>query len=673
MNQREQLLGIVSAFTDNAEIAEKYADHLQELFALVDGEKISPAFVQAVQENDYALAVHLLASYYREKNSARTPGLSAEGAYNGKNADDTIAGKARVINVDWEFPDGEEDFLFDPTAIKLPRNNEWLWQFNRHGAWANLARTYRALGEEKYAAEFRAQLLKWIAQTYIPENYNGAGSAWRTIECGIRMMGSWHVAFDGFRRSPTVEDAVLLLMIASMHRQCEHLLLHNVREGWRMGNWLMMEMNGVYAVSALFPELTDSDKNRQFAAARLIEEMEKQILPDGMQYELSPDYHSVVCGCAAGFADLAGTLGYAQDGAGSLSELLHRMAHASVLMSTPAFTQPRTNDCFTIPTTSFTRRAAALLEDRDEYRFVNTGRAEGKPPVGETASHFLPYAGFAVMRSDWGPDALYMCFDVGPTGMAHIHQDKLNINIYKGREELIYDDGGGQYEQSEARRYGLSAYSHNTVLVDGMPQNRKGPACSEEPIDAGWITNEVFDYAAASYEDTFGKDLTSPAIHKREVRFCKPDFFCVQDTLTTADGDPHDYELLFHLDTTECAPLAEYKNSVISCFNGQKDREYEIVMIALDDESAPVELKTVSAALEPQFQGWYNGRNENNLHPAITVSRIVRQVKDYGFCTLFFPVKAGQAMPVVEKCADGTIRVEFNGKTTILNPNALNK
>lgn len=671
MTQYEQFLSIVSPFANSDAAAHKYADHLTELFAVADAAKIGPAFAEAIAAENYAEAVHQMASYFRTRVEKRTPSLRAEGNYLKSVADDALVGKVRVINIDWTFPDGEEDFLFDPTAIHGPRNNEWLWQFNRHAAWYQLGRTYFDLRDEQYAAEFRSQLLRWIAQTDIPENYNGAGSAWRTIECGLRLLGNWQVAFDGFRTSPTIEDAVLLLMIASMHRQTMHLLAHNTREGWRMGNWMLMEMNGVYTFSALYPELTDSDEHRRFAARRIIEEMKKQVLPDGVQYELSPDYHSVVSGCTVNFCELAKELGHEEDGGEELSELIHRMAHAMVLLSTPAFTQPRTNDCFTLPTTSYTRRAASLLENRDEYRFVNTKRAEGAPPAGETASAFLPYAGFAVMRSDWGPDAAYMCFDVGPTGMAHIHQDKLNIILYKGSEELLYDDGGGQYEQSDARRYGLSSYSHNIALVDGLAQNRTLPAVSEEPIDAGWITNDVFDYASASYDAEFGPERKKPAVHKREVRFCKPDFFCVADTLTSSDGEPHEYELLFHMDTTEWEPVPAYENGVISRFGGKNGRQFELLMIPVDGEEIRPEIKSVSAATEPRFQGWYNGRNESNLHPAVTVSRVVKDVRDYRFCTLLFPVLPGEPLPQVEKRPDGTVRVEWKDKITLLHPDKL--
>ena len=183
------------------------------------------------------------------------------------------------------------------------------------------------------------------------------------------------------------------------------------------------------------------------------------------------------------------------------------------------------------------------------------------------------------------------------------------------------------------------------------------------------MTNDSFDYAQATYDDTFGAEQSSPASHKREVRFCKPDFFAVTDTLTSLDGKEHAYEVLFHLDTTKVKALDGYKNGVISDFG----RKYDIAIIPLDCECAEPILKTVSAVTEPQMQGWYNGRNEAYLHEAITVSREVKGVKNYKFTTLLFPLEKGQELPKVEKNADGKVSITVSGANYTLDLNELNK
>ena len=652
--ENEQLRRLVCGYAADEKTAEKYAAHLSELLAAVDGARIGEDYCAALAGNDLGSAVHLLASYYRNKPAVAVPSLTAGGGYSVDAADRTVRGMMREVNIDWTFADANIDFLFDPTALHGPRNHEWLWQLNRHGYWSNLARTYRATQDETYARAFRNQLLAWIAQTDIPEKWNGPCSAWRTIECGIRLLGSWQVTFDGFRTSPTVEDAVLLLMIASMHRQTRHLIAHPTSK-----NWLMMESNGVYTFSALFDELTDSRENRRIATERLLAETAQQILPDGMHNELSPDYHAVVCGCASGFLELSRALGYESEIPESFPALIAKTVGAAIALSTPALTQPRTNDTFTIPLNRFTQDAAMLLGDTPEYRYFNSGRAQGEPPAGETASAFLPYAGFAVMRSDWGAEAVYLCFDVGPLGLAHIHQDMLNIQIYRGNEELLYDDGGGQYEESDARRYAVSAYAHNTVLVDGLAQNRRQPYAVDAPIDAKWVSTPEYDYAEGCYDSGFGREDNCPARHIRQVRFCKPGFFCVTDLLASKDGAAHDYEVLFHLDTTRVGETGAYPGAVLSDLG----RCYDLLMIPLDDPAAAPETRIVSAQSVPVLRGLYNGRNDRDLHAAATVSRYVHDVRDYRFTTLLFPIRSGDPLPAVAVTESGEVTVEYEGKT----------
>lgn len=429
----------------------------------------------------------------------------------------------------------------------------------------------------------------------------------------------------------------------------------------------MMEMNGVYTFTALFPEFKDSEEHRRIATAKLIEELSAQILPDGMHNELSPDYQSVTFSCAANFYSIAKSVGLEGEIPEKFATLIKSTADAALKLATPAFTQPRTNDTFTIPTEIFTARAAAMFGRSPEYDYVNTKRAEGAPPT-ETST-LLPYAGFAVMRSGWDADATYLCFDVGALGAAHVHQDKLNINIYKGNEELIFDDGGGQYEISRARDYGVSGYDHNIVLVDGLEQMRGSTEPPSGKVEVEWITNDTLDYASAVYSEGYGKDRERLATHKREVRFSKPDLFCVTDTLTSRDGKAHDYEILFHLDTTRVSEISEYKNAYISNYG----RKYEILVIPIDENEDMINCDAVSGVTEPAYRGWYNGRNESNLHPATTLSRKISGVKDHRFTTLLIPIRSGNALPKIEHSENGDITVTIDELTYTLNLGELRK
>ena len=655
MTGYSELEKLIAPITSDADAQKKLCAHLCELFSVLDPAAVGEAYKTALEKNDIPGAVRACARYFREKPECTVPSLAANGPYDKTEADNASVGIMREINIDYTFPDGKIDFLFDPTGIRGPRNNEWLWQFNRHGYWHSMARAYADTKNEFYAEAFERQLLAWIIQTDIPEHWNGAGSAWRTIECGIRLLATWIPAIQSFRKSERFSDLALLLMLASMHRQSRHLTLHPTG-----GNWLMIEMNGVYAFTSVYPEFTDAAEDRKTSAARLTEELAKQFLPDGLQYELSPDYHSGVVNCVCNIYELAKAAGKEDELPSAFVGMMENAVRASVLLSTPALTQPRTNDTYTIPTQRIVRRVASLLPSLPEYDYILSKRQKGTPPAGETPSAYLPYSGFCAMRTDWSADAAYLCFDVGPLGMAHIHQDKLNINVYKGSEELIFDDGGGQYEQSAVREYAISAYDHNTVLVDGLAQNRTEPKRYTEPMDAGWISNDRFDYAFGVYDDAFGAERTKPAVHKREVRFCRPGFFVVADTLTSADGLTHDYELLFHLDTLHITQADGYDGALLSDYG----KTYDILLLPLwkDGEDA---WQIVSGRTEPSYRGWYFGRNDETMHPASTVSRIAAGVRDHRFVTLLFPVERNrpETFPTVRTLSEYEVQVTFGGKT----------
>ena len=681
MDLQDKFLTVVSNLASDDAERKKYAEHLAELFEVIDPAVFGCDFEDAVRRENYEEAISLLAAYYREKPYFTLPEISAEMPYDYDAAKRAADGYAREVNIDWKFPNGEIDFNFDPTLINGPRNHEWLWQFNRHNYWQNMARAYVGEKDEKLAEAFRRQLLTWIKDTYVPtdienqekgdentwtaakknEPWNAPGSTWRTIECGIRLLRTWPMAYDGFKRSKTVEDIVLVLMIASMHRQSLHLVAHPTQ-----CNWLIMEMNGVYTFTSFFPEFKDSEEHRKIASEVLVREISKQILPDGMHNELSPDYQSVTFTCAANFYSIAKAVGFDNEIPTEFADLIKNNADAAIKLATPAFTQPRTNDTFTIPTNLFTSRVTALFGKTPECDYVNSERAEGLPP--KETSVLLPYAGFAVMRSGWDEDATYLCFDVGPLGAAHVHQDKLNINIYKGSEELIFDDGGGQYDISRAREYAISGYDHNIVLVDGLEQNRGHIQPPSDKVDVEWLTNDEFDYARAVYSDGFGKDQAKLATHAREVKFFKPNLFCVTDTLTSADGNAHDYEILFHMDTTSATPIPDFKNAYISNYG----RKHEIAVIPLDEREDDVTVDTASGVTEPSYRGWYNGRNERNLHKALTLSRSVKGVKDHRFTTLLIPVEAGSALPKIERKPNGTVSVTVADKTYDIDPCKLN-
>ena len=551
---------------------------------------------------------------YRERPVA--PGWTMAGwgeaaPFDREAADRIAAGEVTVVGISWSFPSGAIDWLFNPTAARGPFNPEWTWQLNRMSFWKTLARAYAETGDEKYAQAFARQFAGWIKQTggVPPESgYNGRGSPWRTIEEGLRLLDSWNVAFEVFRRSPSFTDDLIREFVRSSRAQAKHLLAHSTDH-----NWLLMEMTGVYVFAVTFPEFPDSEAMRREALKRFTAAARAQLLPDGLHDELSSDYHCVFYLTMARIYRIARAAGLECELPDDFRELLQRGAEGVLATTTPSFVQPCFNDSWATPASIVMGIAFEFFPERSDFRWAATGGREGAPPAGGTASRFLPYAGIAVMRGDWSPDSSYLAFDVGPLGNCHEHQDKLSFTFWKGGEELIFDDGGGQYDDSEFRRYAISGYDHNTLLVDGLAQDRSAPRRSDRPIDAGWTTSPAGDFAFGVYDQGFGPKRAKLAVHRREIRFDRrADAFTVTDEATSADGAEHEYTLLFQLDTTNVVVSADGRCLRASYGPGRK---WSLEM-TFDGASG---VSTASGRTAPSPAGWFVGRDDTNVHPATTV------------------------------------------------------
>ena len=648
---------------------------LSELFSLLDPEMMGERYKHALEKNDRDALISAAAEYFRTRRERPYCKTIDRSVCTRETAERAVKGDVTVVNLPHAFSDGQIDWHFNPTLNAPPVNHEWLWQLNRMYFWRDMVRAYEETGDEKYPKAFNGQVRHWIstAGTHSKE-WNAPGSLWRTIETGLRMMYSWPLAFETFRKTSSFTDENICLMLSSMYRHGIHLQTHH-KTG---NNWLLMEMSGLFTFGALFPEFKCSSAMRRYAAETFSKAVMLQILPDGMHDELSPDYQSVLLGCALAFCGIAKEENIAAELPGDFMEKL-ALSYESVLnMSTPGFTSPRTNDCFTCSVSRRMKHAVRFFPERKDFLWAASEGKEGEEPSSSpSSSRYLPWAGFAVMRSHWGNDAAWCCFDVGPLGMGHIHQDKLNIQIYKGSQELIFDDGGGQYENSIYRAYGVNASDHNTVLVDGLLQRREGPRKADSPIDAAWKTNAVFDYARGSYDDLFGplvlceEDLKTPparpAKHTREVRFYKPDFFCVRDTLVSLDGAPHTYQLRFHLDTLKMEQLNTPQGAWLSDFQ----KEWDILIVPLFPEGSTSRL--LSGADTPPMGGWFVGRNDLTLHKCSTLTMTVAGKKDHTFATLLIPVKRGGEMPQTEKRSVNCFALRLNNREYLIDLENLSK
>jgi hypothetical protein len=613
-------------------------------------------------KHDAAGAEHALATYLRaretvrwgDENNTGNRGLRSE--RDRTLADWAMEGKMQGGQTPYfyTFANANIDWHYNATHNMpgVAPDNEWQWQLNRMAVWGALGRTYAATQDERYARAFDAEMISWIAQCPVADHVdNVSGSAWRTIESGIRMGGSWPAAFFAFRRSPSVSDQDLVLFVSAFLDHANYL-----RHNFTRLNFLTMEMSGLYAVGAVFPEFKEAAEWRAFAVGKLAEEARTQFLPDGAQDELSTEYQNVALGNILKIPQIARWTGHLAELPAGYTAPLEKGYEFQVKIMTPDRFNPKYNNGLPQYLPEVFRLAVENFPAREDFKWVQTDGKQGKQPA--YTSVYLERAGEAAMRSDWTREANYLGIRVGPLGMGHQHQDKLGTVIWAWGRPVVFNTGGGSYEQSKWRTWATSSYGSNCVIVDGLGQNRatvsKDPwhdedLISQGPIDAHWQSNAAFDFVSGVYDEGYGSERVRPASQQRDVLFVKPDLFVVADRMRPNDAAEHTYQARWQLLTTKTKVDAATQ-SLVTDDAGLANMA--IVPLLVKD----VEVRAVSAQEKPEILGW-NVRKDMDPQsvPATTLLHTVKGAGEKLLLTLFVPLKAGEANPVVkvEPGADG--------------------
>jgi hypothetical protein len=274
---------------------------------------------------------------------------------------------------------------------------------------------------------------------------------------------------------------------------------------YKKGNWLIIEMNGLAHIGILCPQLKDSEMWLSFAFNKLKEELDKQIYPDGFQYELATGYHD---GVLSNYQRLFLTSkAYGVEFPPEFITVLERMALIDVKLMQPDGKLPNLNDGSRLKVSTVLASRLEMFPHNQEILWAATEGARGKLP--EYTSVALPYSGFTIMRTGWTSDDSWVFFDGGPFGRAHQHEDKLSLLYFTGGKLILTEAGNYAYDDSEMREYVLSTRGHNTIRVNGMDQNRRTGYTFEEneineKADIVYRFSSDYDYAEASYTEGYG-------------------------------------------------------------------------------------------------------------------------------------------------------------------------
>lgn len=461
---------------------------------------------------------------------------------------------------------GEDiNWNYNPVDSTAPHySKEWTWQqLNRMRQWTTLGQAYWSTLNEKYAREWVAQMTDWVDDNPVPLNAEaGATMAWRTIESGIRMAGSWMNSYYYFINSPSFSPEAHTAFLTGVIEHAQRLEKITLEHPERSTNWVAMECNGLGTIGVLFPELKISGEILKVAFDRLYSEMESQVYPDGAQTELAPGYHQVSRNNFMALANIARLNNTAiPEG---YFDRIRKMYEYNLYMMDPSGNMPPFNDSRRTNVIPTLREAYEIWKD-PEFLFGSTLGKEGNKPAFD--SYYFNWAGYYVMRSGWNYNDNCLYFDAGPVGFAHEHEDMLNLYLYSKGKILLTEPGNYSYDLSEWRRYALSTRSHNTIVVDGKEQYRREfDDCrkTKEPFKNPWITLPSFDYGRGIYDKGYQATKYKPVqgrpreyvgekdytvSHTRHVVFLKPYYYLAVDFLE--GKGKHVYDAHFNFDAPD--------------------------------------------------------------------------------------------------------------------------
>jgi hypothetical protein len=533
----------------------------------------------------------------------------------------------------------EINWEFNPVDSKDPRfSNEWTYGTNRMYFWNTMGNAYWSTLDEKYTMEWIAQMTSWVKgyPVVVSDNRYGTKLTWRTIESGIRMAGSWMNAYYYFLSSPSFTPEANATFVKGVIEHGQRLEKITIAKPDRSGNWITMECNGLGTIGILFPELKEAENYRIVAFDRLDKELDKQVYPDGAEVELTTGYHQVSRSNFMELAKLAQMNNFPLPT--KYMDKLKKMYEFNLNMMDPTGILPPFNDAEPTRTSSSLKEAYSIWKD-EEFLFGATLGKEGKKPAYD--SYYFNWAGYYVMRSGWNYNDNCLYFDAGPVGYGHEHEDMLNLYLYSRGRILLTEPGTYSYDLSKWRRFALSTYSHNTIIVDGKEQHRgdiPGSKLLREPLNNPWVTSPLFDYGRGIYSSGYQENKYKPVSyapreyvgpkdtsisHTRHVIFLRPYYYLAVDFLE--GKGKHLYESHFNLN----APDAKINDKTKAVRTMRQDT-VQLELFPMDIEN--MNIKVVKGQMDP-ILGWIT----YNRQPIPTVVYTKNEEAPSTFSTFLYP------------------------------------
>ncbi|HYL34760.1 MAG TPA: alginate lyase family protein [Bryobacteraceae bacterium] len=419
-------------------------------------------------------------------------------------------------------------------------DHKMIWELNRHQHLVLLGQAYRLTGTADFRREIVSQLESWLEANPFQRGINWTSA----LEVGIRALSwVWVLHLIG----EDLEEGLRGRLLTELYRHGLHLA-NNLSYYFSPNTHLLGEGVALHTLGMLFGGVPGAEEWAPLGTKVILEQMERQIRPDGSHFEQSSYYHLYALDMFLFHAAIAPPSDAYRATLTRMAEYLGAlMGHSQDL---PFLGDDDGGRFFHPygPRKGFGRAALAtcgvmlhrpdwIRNKEDLYEqavwWLGPPALEGSGNVSDShlQSRSFSDAGTVVMTCGQASCIV----DAGPFGpfrAGHSHADTLSLVARSGESDLLIDAGTFTYVgDSRWRDIFRGTAAHNTVRLRGMDQaDPAGPfAWHNLPQVAiqQWISSRETDYldATCCYRNSR---------HRRRVLFLKPEL------------------LLFILDQVDC-------------------------------------------------------------------------------------------------------------------------
>ncbi len=465
---------------------------------------------------------------------------------------------------------------FDELSTEETGDKKIVWELNRQQHFFDLGAAFWLTGDERYAEIFVRHLDGWMEA-----NQPGNGVNWvSSLEVAFRVI-SWIWAFNFFKDSSTFSPATFWKAARFVYSHGRHIEKY-LSTYYSPNTHLTGEALGLYYIGTQFPFLKAAKNWRETGAKILFDELDRQILPDGVYFEQSTWYQRYTIDFYTHFyilQTLNGDDAASENQREKLAAKIQSAMDFLMAITRPDGTTPLVGDDDggrLLPKKSggapddfrAVLSNGAVLFERGDYKFVarnfaveslwllGAAGARSFANLVEDAPAQKSFAfkngGYFVMRDGWAATDNYLLVDCGELGAlngGHAHADALAVNLAVGGKNVLVDSGTYSYHESfEIRNYFRSTEAHNTLTIDDESSSAAGNKFSwKTKANAElkrWIAEERFDFFEGTHDGY--RSLPNSAAHTRQILFLKNDYWMMRDFVETSGS--HDYKLNFHFE-----------------------------------------------------------------------------------------------------------------------------